>query len=163
MSLRDETDIIVLLLGVISSLSVILFIIMSDPDCITFISSQNHAKWRIDKYVSDTLNELNFSRSRIKILIKDGNLSCNGKIVNDPSASVKPAATYQLTIPAVINDIPKAENIALDILYEDTDLIVINKPAGLVVHPAPGSENGTLVNALLYHFQYHCICYFLKL
>ena len=151
MSLRDETDIIVLLLGVISSLSVILFITMSDPDCITFISSQNHAKWRIDKYVSDMLNELNFSRSRIKILIKDGNLSCNGKIVNDPSASVKPAATYQLTIPAVINDIPKAENIALDILYEDTDLIVINKPAGLVVHPAPGSENGTLVNALLYH------------
>ena len=139
MSLRDETDIIVLLLGVISSLSVILFITMSDPDCITFISSQNHAKWRIDKYVSDMLNELNFSRSRIKILIKDGNLSCNGKIVNDPSASVKPAATYQLTIPAVINDIPKAENIALDILYEDSDLIVINKPAGLVVHPAPGS------------------------
>ncbi|MDO7559393.1 MAG: pseudouridine synthase, partial [Paracoccaceae bacterium] len=91
------------------------------------------------------------SRSRIKALILDGQLSEDGRTLTDPSAPVKPGASYALILPPPVDAVPKAENIALDILFEDAHLIVLNKPAGLVVHPAPGSLTGTLVNALIAH------------
>jgi 23S rRNA pseudouridine1911/1915/1917 synthase len=91
------------------------------------------------------------SRSRIKALILDGQLSEDGRTLTDPSAPVKPGASYALILPPPLDAVPKAENIALDILFEDAHLIVLNKPAGLVVHPAPGSLTGTLVNALIAH------------
>jgi 23S rRNA pseudouridine1911/1915/1917 synthase len=125
--------------------------IMTDPHHITIICSPDQPKCRIDKFITEHITEGSYSRSRIKTLIQEGHLSCDGRTLDDPSVSVKPGCSYQLTIPAIIDDIPQAEDIKLDILYEDNDLIIINKPAGLVVHPAPGSRNGTLVNALLHH------------
>ena len=124
---------------------------MSEPVHLTFTCSSSHTKWRIDRYITTQLTDLKISRSRVKNLIKGGNLSCNGKIIDDPSLSVKHGCSYHLTIPPIVDDIPKPEKIELDILFEDKDLIVLNKPAGLVVHPAPGTREGTLVNALLYH------------
>ena len=124
---------------------------MLEPDNITFICSSHHPRLRIDKYIVEKLIDLKISRSRVKALIKGGHLSCNGKLINDPSSSVKPGCSYHLTIPAVIDDIPEPQKMTLNVLYEDTDLIVVNKPAGLVVHPAPGIRDGTLVNALLHH------------
>ncbi|MDA9816482.1 ATP-binding cassette domain-containing protein, partial [Alphaproteobacteria bacterium] len=139
------------LLGVISSLFDVSCMIMKNPHHITIECPSDQSKCRIDKFITDHLSESNYSRSRIKALIQDGNLLIDDTVIDDPSASVKPGSCYILTIPAVIDDTPQAEDIQLDILFEDADLIVINKPAGLVVHPAPGSPNGTLVNALLYH------------
>ena len=108
---------------------------------------------RIDRFLAVHLATPSqpLSRSRIKALILAGQLSEDGRTLTDPSASVKPGSHYLLTLPPAINAVPKAENIALDILFEDTHLIVLNKPAGLVVHPAPGSLTGTLVNALIAH------------
>ena len=108
---------------------------------------------RIDRFLKNAFQDKNktLSRSRIKTLILDKRLTENGNILVDPSASVKTGATYVLTVPPAINAIPKAEKLPLDILYEDKHLLVINKPVGLVVHPAPGSMTGTLVNALIHH------------
>ena len=108
---------------------------------------------RIDRFLVAHLAtpKLPLSRSRIKALILAGQLSEDGCTLTDPSASVKPGSHYLLTLPPPIDAVPKAENIALDILFEDKHLLVLNKPAGLVVHPAPGSLTGTLVNALIAH------------
>tara|TARA_B100000575_G_scaffold283098_1_gene275578 strand:- start:446 stop:1531 length:1086 start_codon:yes stop_codon:yes gene_type:complete len=91
------------------------------------------------------------SRSRIKALILDGFLQENGLIVTDPSAGIKPDGVYRLVIPKLRNPTPKGESIPIDILFEDEHLIVVNKSAGMVVHPAPGNSSGTLVNALIAH------------
>ncbi len=72
-------------------------------------------------------------------------------LTTDPSESVQPGATYRLTLPPTVPAIPQAESMPLDILYEDDALLVLNKPAGMVVHPAPGNPDGTLVNALIAH------------
>ena len=108
---------------------------------------------RIDRFLATHLATPRrpLSRSRIKALILAGQLNEDGRTLNDPSASVKPGSHYSLTIPPPVDAVPKAENIALDILFEDKHLLVVNKPSGLVVHPAPGSLTGTLVNALIAH------------
>ena len=108
---------------------------------------------RIDRFLAQSFSNTDhtLSRSRIKALIVDQQLTENGRTLSDPSAPVKPGAQYRLTVPPPIDATPMAEPIALDILYEDKDLIVLNKPAGMVVHPAPGSPRDTLVNALLHH------------
>lgn len=91
------------------------------------------------------------SRSRLKTLIMDGCLTETDQVMRDPSATVKTDTTYKLTLPPPVDATPQAENIPLDVLFEDSDIIVINKPAGMVVHPAPGQPSGTLVNALIGH------------
>ena len=108
---------------------------------------------RIDRFLAVHLATLSqpLSRSRIKALILAGQLSEDGRTLTDPSASVKPGSHYLLNQPPPIDAMPKAENIELDILFEDKHLIVLNKPAGIVVHPAPGALTGTLVNALIAH------------
>ena len=108
---------------------------------------------RIDRFLTAHFGTPSqpLSRSRIKALILDGQLCEDGRTLTDPAAPVKPGATYMLILPPAVDAVPQAENIALDILFEDTHLIVLNKPAGLVVHPAPGSLTGTLVNALIAH------------
>ena len=108
---------------------------------------------RIDRFLAVHLATPSrpLSRSRIKALIVGGQLREDGRTLTDPSASVKPGSNYLLTIPPPIDAVPEAENIALDILFEDEHLLALNKPAGLVVHPAPGSLTGTLVNALIAH------------
>jgi 23S rRNA pseudouridine1911/1915/1917 synthase len=92
-----------------------------------------------------------FSRARVKDLIEKGAVSINGETVTEPKRKLKLGDAILLVAPEPEEAEPTPENIALDILYEDDALIVINKPVGMVVHPAPGSLTGTLVNALLYH------------
>jgi len=92
-----------------------------------------------------------FSRNRIKDLILAGAAAINGQTATEPRAKVKEGDALILTAPPPEDPSPEPEDIPLDILYEDPDLIVINKPVGMVVHPAPGSAHGTLVNALLFH------------
>jgi 23S rRNA pseudouridine1911/1915/1917 synthase len=104
---------------------------------------------RLDRFLAQSFAAL--SRSRIKNLILDGMARRGDVTVRDPSEPVQAGTAYALTIPAVAPAIPQAEAIPLTILYEDDDLVVLDKPAGLVVHPAPGNYEGTLVNALLAH------------
>ena len=110
-----------------------------------------HAGLRLDRFLSEALEGL--SRSRAKALIKAGAASCDGVPLEDPRASVEAGREYALDMPDPVPATPQPEAIALDILHEDADLIVINKPAGMAVHPAPGSWSGTLVNALLHHCE----------
>lgn len=92
-----------------------------------------------------------FSRSRIKGLIESGFVKVNGVVVTKPSAKVEKDDDFDVTIPPPVPAIPIPEDIPLSILFEDDDILVIDKPAGLVVHPAPGHVTGTLVNAVLHH------------
>ena len=91
------------------------------------------------------------SRTRIKALIQDGAVFENSTAVTDPSTPVRAGASYRLVLPPVRDATPKGQDIPLNILFEDDHLIVLDKPAGLVVHPGPGQPDGTLVNALLAH------------
>ena len=103
---------------------------------------------RLDKFLSENLDFV--SRSFVQKIIKDGNVSVNGGCEKG-KYPVKENDLIMLQLPDSIEpDIPP-ENIPLDILYEDSDVIVVNKPKSMVVHPAPGHYNGTLVNALMYH------------
>jgi 23S rRNA pseudouridine1911/1915/1917 synthase len=104
---------------------------------------------RIDAQLARTFPT--FSRSRIKDLILDGAVTVDGETICDPSYRVKPGSEVVLVAPEPVDAEPEPENIPLDVLFEDDALIVINKPVGMVVHPAPGSPDGTLVNALLFH------------
>jgi 23S rRNA pseudouridine1911/1915/1917 synthase len=104
---------------------------------------------RVDRFLASRLETL--SRSRIQALIKSGHLSDPRGTIRDPGARVKPGDTLTLAIPPPEPATPEPQRLALDVLYEDADLIVIDKPAGLVVHPAAGHASGTLVNALIAH------------
>lgn len=105
---------------------------------------------RLDSFVLQNLPEL--TRSHIKKLIEDGKVTLNGKIVK-AGQSIKAGQCVVVEIDEPKSLDVKPENIDIDIVYEDNDLAVINKPQGLVVHPANGNESGTLVNALLYHLK----------
>lgn len=105
---------------------------------------------RLDKALSSAMAEL--SRTRIQALIKQGKItSDNPKISINAKSKTSFGTIYNITIPPAIEATPSPENIPLDIVFEDDDIIVINKPAGMVVHPAAGNYTGTLVNAILYH------------
>ncbi|MEM9145067.1 MAG: RluA family pseudouridine synthase [Pseudomonadota bacterium] len=97
-------------------------------------------------------DEAGLSRSRLTAAIGEGALrDQNDRVVAEPSRKVKPGERFRLVLPPAAQARPEPEAIPLDVLYEDADLIVVDKPAGMVVHPAPGAETGTLVNALLAH------------
>jgi 23S rRNA pseudouridine1911/1915/1917 synthase len=108
---------------------------------------------RLDRALQQRLPEL--SRSRLKQLILSGQVSDDGpgraNVIRDPARKVKSGQTFVVILPEPEDATPQAQAIPLDIRFEDAHLIVIDKPAGLVVHPAPGNPNGTLVNALLAH------------
>jgi 23S rRNA pseudouridine1911/1915/1917 synthase len=104
---------------------------------------------RLDRYLSQELSHL--SRSRIQQLIEQGCVQINHQVCTSKKINLKTDDIITLEIPAVQPLALIAEDIPLDILYEDDELIILNKPAGLVVHPAPGHPDGTLVNALLAH------------
>jgi 23S rRNA pseudouridine1911/1915/1917 synthase len=104
---------------------------------------------RLDRYLSQQLPEL--SRSRLQKLIETGNIKLNGQVCTAKKTPIQIGDRLHINIPPNQPLAIQAEAIPLNILYEDDYLIIINKPAGLVVHPAPGHENGTLVNALLSH------------
>ncbi len=103
---------------------------------------------RLDKVVSQLFDD--YSRSQIQKLLDEGHIFVNGTS-QKAKYKVKPDDVIQLEQPEPKTLEIKAENIPLDIVYEDDDVLVVNKPQGMVVHPAPGHEDGTLVNALLYH------------
>ena len=118
---------------------------------------------RIDRFLAANLAaDPPLSRTRVKALILEGALreaggdgpdaaGSHGVVITDPSQAVRCEATYVMTLPPARDPTPQAQAIPLNILHEDSHLIVIDKPAGMVVHPAPGQPDGTLVNALIAH------------
>jgi 23S rRNA pseudouridine1911/1915/1917 synthase len=104
---------------------------------------------RLDRVLAARLAEL--SRSRLKALILAGSVTVRDTPVRDPAYHVAKCDTITIDVPEAAPPEPKGEDIALDIVFEDDDIIVIDKPKGLVVHPAAGHETGTLVNALIAH------------
>lgn len=104
---------------------------------------------RLDRFLAERIGVL--SRSRVKALIEQGHATRDGEVVTEPAHVVRAGALYAISPPSPVPAKPEAQAMDLDILYEDRDLIVLDKPAGLVVHPAPGNADGTLVNALLAH------------
>ncbi|KXF90957.1 RluA family pseudouridine synthase [Phaeobacter inhibens] len=118
---------------------------------IEFVIAENPPK-RLDKAVSrDVPEEATLSRTRLARLIEAGQLQVNGTVVSDAKAKVDEGALIEITIEEAEDSHIGPEDIPLEVIYEDDDLIVINKPTGMVVHPAPGTPSGTLVNALLHH------------
>ncbi|WP_170381468.1 RluA family pseudouridine synthase [Ruegeria atlantica] len=107
---------------------------------------------RLDKALSrDVPAEENLSRTRLAKLIDEGAVLVNGSEARDPKAKVAEGNSVSITVAEAEDSHIGPEDIPLEVVFEDADLIVVNKPAGMVVHPAPGSPNGTLVNALLHH------------
>ena len=104
---------------------------------------------RLDSFLAEHCPEL--SRARIQALILNDNVEIDGQTISKPSHRLKAGSTLVLIIPPAAPAEPQPEDIPLEILHEDDQIIVVDKPVGMVVHPAPGSPNGTLVNALLAH------------
>ena len=115
---------------------------------LNFIIDNDFSGIRIDKYLADNIADL--TRSAIVSLIEKDNVKVNSGSVSK-NYKLKAGDSVDIIIPDPVEYEAKAENIPLDIVYEDDDLIVVNKPKGMVVHPAAGNYEGTLVNALLYH------------
>ncbi len=115
----------------------------------SFECTADDAGERLDRFLAGRLPEM--SRSRLKSLIKEGHAAQDGRTIVEPNTRVKPGESYEISVPAPESPIPRGENIPLDVVFEDEQLIVIDKPAGLVVHPAAGNWTGTLVNALIAH------------
>lgn len=120
-----------------------------DNSLFAFTITDDHAGARLDKWLSEQIESL--TRTRIKALIEGGSLTKDGAAFTDPSWKLRIDEEIQLTVPPVAAAVPKPENIPLDVAFEDDDIIVVNKPAGMVVHPAAGNWHGTLVNALIAH------------
>ena len=108
-----------------------------------------HAGWRLDRALAAALPTL--SRERLKALIRSGAVETDGGAVRDPAAKVRGEESLRVAVPEPQPAHNEAQDIPLNILFEDEHLLVVDKPAGLVVHPAAGNLDGTLVNALLHH------------
>jgi 23S rRNA pseudouridine1911/1915/1917 synthase len=108
-----------------------------------------HAGWRLDRALAAAVPTL--SRERLKALIRSGAVDAGGKPVRDPSAKVRGEEALRVAVPEPAPAHNEAQAIPLNIVFEDEHLLVVDKPAGLVVHPAAGNFDGTLVNALLHH------------
>ena len=117
---------------------------MPEQETETIVSEK---KLRLDAFVAE---ETELSRTQAQKLIRDGAITLNGETVK-PNASTAPGDIVEIQYPEPVESDVLPENIPLNVLYEDKDLLVVDKPQGMVVHPAPGHPNGTLVNALLYH------------
>jgi 23S rRNA pseudouridine1911/1915/1917 synthase len=117
---------------------------------LTAMVPDDAAGWRLDRALAAALPT--HSRERLKALISSGQVSTpDGSLVRDPAAKVAPGATFEVRVPDPTPAHNEAQDIPLTVVFEDEHLIVIDKPAGLVVHPAAGNFDGTLVNALLHH------------
>jgi len=114
------------------------------------IADAEAAGKRFDAFVASQM-PAHVSRSRVKVLIKAGHVSINGEPCIEPNLRLAGGETIVLSVPEPEEALPQAEAIPLDVVFEDEHLIVIDKPAGMVVHPAIGNWSGTLVNALLHH------------
>ena len=116
---------------------------------IEIVLDASHAGWRLDRALAAQVPGL--SRERLKVLTKAGALTRDGKAVRDPATKVKGDERFTLVVPAPEPAHNEPQEIPLPIVFEDEHLLVVDKPAGLVVHPAAGNRDGTLVNALLHH------------
>ncbi len=150
------------MLSEVSLLSGMTFSIPKDDSeagetCHALVTTEADAGLRLDRYLTKALEHLPEppSRSRIRTLLDDDRVSTGTSIaerkIGEPAYRVKPGEMYWVTLPVPQPATPQPEDIPLDIIYEDAHLLVLNKPTGMVVHPAPGTPNGTLVNALLAH------------
>jgi 23S rRNA pseudouridine1911/1915/1917 synthase len=119
-----------------------------DDDLVPLRVTLAEAGGRLDKRLAEAAPEL--SRARIQALLTDGRVAFAGSAVTDPAGRAL-AGDYDIDIPPPLAAIPEPEAIPLSVLFEDAHLIVVDKPAGMAAHPAPGSERGTLVNALIAH------------
>ena len=108
---------------------------------------------RLDSFLSGTGEEA-LSRSRAARLIRDGAVSVGGKVCDKPSEKLKAGDLVEVTLPEIRESAVEAQDLPVEILYQDRDLAVIVKPCGMVVHPAAGNPDGTLVNALLFHLDH---------
>ncbi|MFL2770312.1 MAG: RluA family pseudouridine synthase [Rhodospirillaceae bacterium] len=115
----------------------------------TFPIDTDKQGWRLDKALSVMMQQI--SRSRIKVLIEMGCVRIDDRPITDPNQRLKKGFVVTVDLPAPVADHPEPQSIQLDVHFEDEHIIVVNKPAGLVVHPAAGNPDGTLVNALLAH------------
>lgn len=113
------------------------------------LNNINEKTVRFDQYLASKLND--FSRSYIQKLIKDGNVLVNGILIKKPGAVIKKGDSIEVSLPELKTVDIKPEQMDLDIVYEDSDVILVNKPKDMVVHPAPGYYEHTLVNGLMYH------------
>ena len=112
-------------------------------------ATENDAGERADRFLAGRIGTL--SRARVKSLIEAGRVDRDGAVLTAPAEAVRAGAAYTVAVPAPRPATPQPQDIPLAILFEDADILVLDKPAGLVVHPAPGNHDGTLVNALLAH------------
>jgi 23S rRNA pseudouridine1911/1915/1917 synthase len=110
---------------------------------------ESHEGQRLDRFLSEALPQL--SRTRVQALIRSGHVASGGATIEDVKYRVKPGERFALVLPPAAETTLQGEDIPLDVVYEDDALIVIDKPAGLVVHPGAGQPDGTLVNALIAH------------
>jgi 23S rRNA pseudouridine1911/1915/1917 synthase len=115
----------------------------------TVTTTPDDAGQRLDRVLAGHLKAL--SRARLQALLEAGMVTRDGTLITEASRRVKPGQTFVVRVPPPRPATPAAEAIGLDVLFEDEHLLVLDKPAGLVVHPAPGHAGGTLVNALLAH------------
>lgn len=114
-----------------------------------YVATEEDGGLRLDVYLAEVIEDA--SRSFIKKVIKDGRVTVNGQPCRKPAHAMGPGDTVTVDLPPPPPITPEPEDLPLDILYEDAELVVVNKQSGLVVHPAPGHYTGTLVNAVLYH------------
>jgi len=121
----------------------------ASDDIRTIEITEADAGQRLDRVLGSHIAEL--SRARLQALIKQGHVRGTRGTIEEPGLRVKPGERYVVAVPPPEPAVPQAEPTHLDIAFEDSDLIVVDKPAGLVVHPAPGHAGGTLVNALIAH------------
>lgn len=122
---------------------------LETAELVELFVEQNQSGERIDKYVAESVDD-SFSRSQVQLWIKGGYVTVGGSPVK-PNYKVQNGDEVVVRIPEPADAAIEPEAIPLDVVYEDSDVIVVNKPRGLVVHPAPGHYSGTLVNALLHH------------
>ncbi|MEO1281138.1 MAG: pseudouridine synthase [Pseudomonadota bacterium] len=113
------------------------------------VAEDIHAGQRLDRFLAERVDTL--SRSRLQSLIRSGAVRCHDDVLLDPKRKVQGSDVFTIEVPPPASAVPTGEAIPLDIVHEDADLIVINKPFGLVVHPSAGHETGTLVNGLIAH------------
>lgn len=118
-------------------------------DVQAFRAESEDSGQRLDVFLAAQSTGL--SRSRIKALIVEGAVTLNDAVCSDPAKKIRACDVAEVSVPPPEDAVPAPEDIPLDVVFEDDDLVVINKAAGMVVHPAPGHSSGTLVNALLHH------------
>ncbi len=119
------------------------------PELVEITFYESPAK-RLDKFLAEQIVKL--SRAKIQSMISAGEVKVNGKVVSKPAYQLEPGDKVTALVTEITEELPEKQNIALELIYEDADVVVINKPAGLVVHPGAGNAENTLVNALLFHW-----------